>query len=121
MSVTRVGIVLYPDAEELDWAGPYEVFTMAAIGRELEVVTIAEREGPVRCAKGLRVLPDRSFASAPPLDLVLVPGGKGSRVEMNNPAMLDWLVKGPSPAASSPASAPARSCCAERASPTAAR
>ena len=97
MSVTRVGIVLFPDAEELDWAGPYEVFTMAAIGREVEVVTIAEREGPVRCAKGLRVLPDRTFETAPPLDVVLVPGGKGSRVEMNNPAMLDWLAKAAEP------------------------
>lgn len=65
MSGTTVGIVLYPDAEELDWAGPYEVFTMAAMGQDLQVVTIAEQPGPVRCAKGLRVLADHTFESAP--------------------------------------------------------
>lgn len=93
MSGLTIGIVLYPDAEELDWAGPYEVFTMAAMDQDIEVVTIAEQAGPVRCAKGLRVLPDHTFESAPRLDVVVVPGGQGSRVEMSNPAMLDWLAK----------------------------
>jgi transcriptional regulator GlxA family with amidase domain len=87
----RVGIVLYPDAEELDWAGPWEVFTMAALGKPLEVITIAETLDPVRCAKGLRVLPDHDFASAPALDVVLVPGGQGSRVQMKNEVLLAWL------------------------------
>jgi transcriptional regulator GlxA family with amidase domain len=91
MGDTTVGIVLYPDAEELDWAGPWEVFTMAAIGQPLRAVTIAQEEGPVRCAKGLRVIADHTFESAPDLDVVLVPGGQGSRVEMKNPVMLDWL------------------------------
>jgi transcriptional regulator GlxA family with amidase domain len=87
-----VGIVLYPNAEELDWAGPYEVFTMAAQGKDdMRVVTIAETTEPVRCAKGLRVLPDHSFEDAPALDVVLIPGGYGCVVEMENPAMLDWL------------------------------
>jgi transcriptional regulator GlxA family with amidase domain len=97
MSGLQIGIVLYPDAEELDWAGPYEVFTMAAMGQDISVVTIAEAEGPVKCAKGLRVLPDHTFASAPSLDLVLVPGGQGSRVEMDNPVMIDWLRKAAEP------------------------
>ncbi len=89
----KIGIVLYTDAEELDWAGPYEVFTMAAMGREMEVFTVAESLEAVRCAKGLRVLPDHSFESAPPLDVVLVPGGQGSRSEMKNPVLLEWLAK----------------------------
>lgn len=97
MSGLTIGIVLYPDAEELDWAGPWEVFTMAAMGQDLRVVTIAERPEPVRCAKGLRVLPDHDFATAPALDVVVVPGGQGSRVEMNNPVMLDWLAKAAEP------------------------
>ncbi len=91
MSKRTVGIVLFPDAEELDWAGPWEVFTMAAMGQELDVVTIAETSEPIRCAKGLRVLPDHTFDDAPALDVVLVPGGQGSRSEMNNPAMLGFL------------------------------
>ncbi len=89
----NVGIVLYPEAEELDWAGPYEVFAMAALGQEMKVVTIAESLEPVRCAKGLRVLADYTFADAPQLDVVLVPGGQGSRKQMENPVLLEWLRK----------------------------
>jgi transcriptional regulator GlxA family with amidase domain len=88
---TTIGIVLYPDSEELDWVGPFEVFGMAAMGRDVEVVTIAETTEPVRGAKGLRVLPDHSFETAPTLDIVLVPGGQGSRAQMRNPVLLDWL------------------------------
>jgi transcriptional regulator GlxA family with amidase domain len=89
-----IGIVLFDDAEELDWAGPWEVLTaMAVVKPEWRVVTIAERKEPVRCAKGLRVLPDHDFADAPELDVVLVPGGQGTRREVENPVLLDWLRK----------------------------
>ncbi len=89
-----IGIVLFEDVEELDFAGPWEVFTSlgAAVG-DLRVVTVAEREGPVRCAKGLRVLPDHSFADAPGLDVLLVPGGQGTRHEVENAVLIDWLRK----------------------------
>ena len=89
-----IGIVLFPDAEELDWAGPYEVFGMAAktVGNA-HVVTIAERKEAVRGFNGLRVLPDHDFGDAPPLDVVLVPGGQGTRKEVDNPAMTEWLAK----------------------------
>jgi len=87
---TTTGIVLFDGAEELDFAGPWEVFTM---GRQEgdSVVTIAEHDRPLTCAKGMRVLADRTFADAPALDVVLVPGGRGRKVEAKNPAMLDWL------------------------------
>jgi transcriptional regulator GlxA family with amidase domain len=94
MSEFTVGIMLFPDAEELDWAGPWEVFTMAAMGRDdLKVVTVAQTAEPVRCAKGLRVLPDHGFEDCPKLDLVLVPGGQGTRTEVDNPVLLEWLAK----------------------------
>jgi transcriptional regulator GlxA family with amidase domain len=83
---------VFDDAEELDWAGPWEVFKMARIGHEeLRVLLIAESVEPVRCAGGLRVIPDCSFADAPALDLLLVPGGQGTRVEMKNQTLLEWL------------------------------
>ena len=89
MGITT-GILLFDGAEELDWAGPYEVFTMGR--REGDtVVTIAEHERPIVCAKGLRVLADHTFATAPPLDILLIPGGRGSRVERENPAMLEYV------------------------------
>jgi len=98
--VTTIGIVVFDDAEELDFVGPWEVFCSAGMmiergeapsAQPLKAVLIAEKAGPVRCAKGMRVLPDVSFADAPPLDLVLVPGGMGTRREANNQGMLAWL------------------------------
>ena len=88
--MVSIGIVLFDGCEELDWAGPWEVFTMARQAGDT-VVTIAERADPVRCAKGLRVLPDHTFADAPELDVILIPGGHGSRRERENPAMLDFV------------------------------
>jgi transcriptional regulator GlxA family with amidase domain len=93
MGVTT-GILLFDDVEELDFAGPWEVLTAAAsLEKDDRVVTIAEKPGPVRCAKGLRVLPDHGFEDAPRLDVVLVPGGQGTRREVANPVLIDWLRK----------------------------
>ncbi len=87
-----VGIVVFPDSEELDWAGPYEVFGMASgVGADLKVVTLAETLEPVRCAKGLRVVADHTLDNAPKLDVVLLPGGTGTRSQIENKALLDWL------------------------------
>jgi transcriptional regulator GlxA family with amidase domain len=97
MAITT-GILLFEDMEELDFVGPFEVFGMARMGHEEDrVVTIAEQAGPVRGAKGLRVLPDHTFADAPPLDVLLVPGGQGTRQEVSNPALIDWLRKAAEP------------------------
>ncbi len=79
--------------EELDFVGPYEVFTMA---RELkpdagDVLLIAERDAPVTCAKGMRVLPHVTTANCGKLDVLLVPGGQGTRREALNPALLGWI------------------------------
>jgi transcriptional regulator GlxA family with amidase domain len=90
--VITLGIVLFEDLEELDAIGPWEVFTSAAQGRDdLRVLTLAQRADPVRCNKGLRVIPDHTFDDAPPLDVVLVPGGQGTRREVDNPVMLEFL------------------------------
>ncbi len=93
-----IGIVLFDDAEELDWVGPFEVFTMAQAvsggqgpAAGLRVLLLSERGGSVRGAKGLRNEVDASFATAPKTDVLLVPGGVGTRTEMNNPAMLEFL------------------------------
>ena len=90
--MTTTGILLFDDAEELDYVGPWEVLTMARKEGD-RVVTIAERPEPVRSAKGLRVLPDHTFDDAPPLDVVLVPGGQGTRREVDNPTLTGWLAK----------------------------
>ncbi len=88
-----IGILIYNDVEELDFVGPWEVLTpKPALAERNRVLTIAESDAPVRCAKGLRVLPDTSFADAPRLDVLLVPGGKGSRSEGRG-VLVDWIRK----------------------------
>lgn len=93
MGITT-GILIFPDAEELDFVGPWEVFTMARLLKpDDRAVLIAQTLEPVRCAKAMRVLPDHTFADAPELDVVLVPGGIGTRREVANPELIDWLRK----------------------------
>ena len=90
----RIGIALFEGAEELDWAGPWEV--LAAWARQwpddgVEVFTLAREDGPVTCAKGLRVLPDRTWATAGRLDVLVYPGGMGTRRELADEDVLAWL------------------------------
>lgn len=95
--MTTFGILLFDEAEELDFAGPWEVFTASSMlleraGQEPDtVVTIAESADAVRCAKGLRVLPDHTIDEHPKLDVLLVPGGQGTRREVDNKDLLAWL------------------------------
>ena len=91
--MTTIGIVAFDDVEELDFAGPWEVFGMARKLRDQgdRLLLLAEREAPIRCAKLMRVLPDLTFAQAPKLDVLLVPGGVGTRREVKNEAMIDFL------------------------------
>jgi transcriptional regulator GlxA family with amidase domain len=86
------GIILYPDFEELDAVGPFEVFGMfTKLDRDWQVVTIAEKAGPVRAFNGLQLYADYGFDDAPSLDVILLPGGLGSRKEQDNPRMLEFV------------------------------
>lgn len=67
----RVGIVMFDGVQIIDFAGPYEVFGNAGFG----VVTVSPDGKPVTTAMGLKVTPDASFATAPPFDVLLIPGG----------------------------------------------
>ena len=89
----KIGILIFDDAEELDFVGPFEVFTMASFVKPgfCDVKLIAERDAPVRCANGMRVLPDATTANCGALDVLLVPGGQGTRREVDNKPLLDWI------------------------------
>jgi transcriptional regulator GlxA family with amidase domain len=91
--MTTYGVLVFDGAEELDFTGPWEVFTESAKlrGAGDSAVLIAEYAGPVRCARGMRVLPDHTLADHPALDVLLVPGGQGTRREVANPALTDWI------------------------------
>jgi transcriptional regulator GlxA family with amidase domain len=95
-----IGILMFDDAEELDFVGPYEVFTMMnevlkRQGKEAshDVLLLAERDTPVRCAKGMMVVPHKAIAQAPALDVLVVPGGMGTRREVENKALLAFIGK----------------------------
>lgn len=77
----NIGICLYDEAEELDWAGPWEVLSAWALrwpDDGVKAFTIADASGPVLCAKGLRVLADHTWETAPDADVLVVPGGDAS-------------------------------------------
>ena len=89
-----IGIALFPDAEELDWAGPWEVLSFwshAFPEDDVSVFTVAHTEGPVTCAKGLRVLPDHTWDSAPSMDVLVYPGGRGTRPQLGDETIRGWL------------------------------
>lgn len=77
----RIAIALFDGVEELDFAGPWEVLAYWAreLAADAEVFTVASSLDPVTAAKGLRVLPDRTWDDAGPIDVVVMPGGRGTR------------------------------------------
>jgi transcriptional regulator GlxA family with amidase domain len=95
-----IGILIFDDVEELDFVGPWEVFTMAnevaahqGAAPVHDVKLIAQTAAPVRCAKGMRVLPDLTTAACDKLDILLVPGGFGTRRLVDDAALLAWIGK----------------------------
>ena len=80
----RIAVHLFDGAEELDWAGPWEVLAYWAqvFDDDVEVVTVAEHSGLVTCAKGLRVLADHTWDDLGPIDVLIYPGGNGTRAHL---------------------------------------
>src|SRR5689334_17775549 len=92
----KIGIVIFDEVEVLDFCGPFEVFSVTG-GREglqpFEVFTVAEESRPINARGGLSINPSYSFENCPRPDILLVPGGFGTRREMKNAKMLEWLKK----------------------------
>jgi transcriptional regulator GlxA family with amidase domain len=89
----RIAVALFDGAEELDWAGPWEVLAAWADGWPddgVEIFTVADAS-EVRCAKGLRVLADHTWETAPKPDVLVYPGGAGTRRELQDEAVLERL------------------------------
>lgn len=90
----QIGIVIFDGMEELDAIGPWEVlafWTRMFPGDGYAVSTLSAEGGLTTCAKGLVVKADHSFASAPPLDVLIYPGGQGTRPQLEDEARLDWV------------------------------
>lgn len=96
----RVVILLFDEVEVLDACGPFEVFSVTGRSlptRPFEVVTVAARS-PVEARHGLSLNPGFHLDDVPRADILLVPGGPGTRREMHDPALLDWIRRAAQPA-----------------------
>ncbi len=90
----KVGIVLFNEVEVLDFAGTYEVFSLASKEKEkiFEVKTIGEIGEIISARNGLKVLPDFNFKDDCTFDILIIPGGYGAEeIEIRNPIMIDWI------------------------------
>src|SRR5262245_32133359 len=92
--VRSVAILLFNDVEVLDFAGPFEVFSVAGRQRNpvpFHVYTCAEKAGPILARNQLSVNPHCTIQDCSPPDILVVPGGAGTRREMRNAALIDWI------------------------------
>lgn len=89
----NLAILLFDDVEVLDFCGPYEVFSVASNQFEeppFNVLTVAEKT-PITARNGLSVNPHFTLATCPRPDILLVPGGMGTRREVNNQSLIGWI------------------------------
>lgn len=100
MGKTRipVGIFLFDEVEVLDFAGPFEVFSLAENSADkskiFQVHTISERPAPVSARNGLKVQAEFRCDNHPQLEMVIVPGGYGAeKIEIHNQPVLSWIRK----------------------------
>jgi transcriptional regulator GlxA family with amidase domain len=95
MTQTRtLAILIFDEVEVLDFCGPFEVFSVAnhfSGSPAFNVLTVAENSGPILTRGGLSVVPHHSFSTCPLPDLLLLPGGQGTRKEMQNSSVIDWI------------------------------
>ncbi len=95
MSQRNLAILIFEDVEVLDFCGPFEVFAVCGqrggAAGHFNVYTVAENNGPVSARNGLSVNPHYTIANCPQPDILLVPGGRGTRTLMHNPVITNWV------------------------------
>jgi transcriptional regulator GlxA family with amidase domain len=95
----QVGILVFENVEVLDFCGPFEVLSVTRLDEEkrrdepspFNVFLVAQTKGPIVTTGGMKVVPDYDFEECPSLDILVVPGGWGTRKEMNNDRLLSWI------------------------------
>lgn len=94
MDRRKVAILIFEDVEILDFCGPFEVFSVTGKGqgeKYFQVFTLAQEASPISTANGLSVNPDYDLKGCPQADILVIPGGWGSRAAMKNERILGWL------------------------------
>jgi transcriptional regulator GlxA family with amidase domain len=90
----KVAILIFDEVEVLDFCGPFEVFAVTGRGLEqkpFDVFTVAEKAGAVVARNGLSVNPRYTINDCPQAEILIVPGGMGTRREMSNQTLIDWI------------------------------
>lgn len=93
---TRIAVFVFPGAEELDFVGPWEVLTMwgkSFPDDDVEVFMLGQTAETVTCAKGMKVVPDHTWDTAPDFDVLVYPGGEGNIPQVQDEAILSWVRK----------------------------
>lgn len=93
-SNAHIGVLLFPDVEELDAIGPWEtlsLWTRLFPDNGYTVTTLSSDGEPLRCGLGLTVHPDHSYATAPRYDVLVHPGGRGTEPQLDDPDHLEWI------------------------------
>lgn len=102
MERMNVGILIFENVEVLDFAGPFEVFSRTRLeagpqsrlddaSAPFQVFTVARTADPLLATGGLKVVPDHGFSNAPKIDLLVVPGGFGTRPLLEDEETLSWI------------------------------
>jgi transcriptional regulator GlxA family with amidase domain len=89
-----VAVLLFDEVEVLDFAGPFEVFGVADglhEGRLWRTVTVAENAGTVRTINGLKIVPEFTLENCPAPQVLVIPGGSGTRPLLQKPGLLEWI------------------------------
>jgi transcriptional regulator GlxA family with amidase domain len=87
------GFLIFPDLEELDLVGPWEMISVWSkfLQGPRRCLMVAEHSAPVACAKGMIITPHVTFDDCPSLDYLLIPGGQGTRQEVDNFTLIDFV------------------------------
>jgi len=87
MKTRNVGILIFDNVEVLDFSGPFEVYNVANeinTERLFKVFTVAEDENNILAKFGYNVKPEYTINNCPDIDILVIPGGEGRKIQMNN-------------------------------------
>ncbi|OOM77381.1 isonitrile hydratase [Clostridium puniceum] len=92
----NIGILLFNEVEVLDFAGPFEVFSITTyIGcneKPFKVHTVTQTKNLIKARNGLKIQPDYDFCDTPQFDILIIPGGYGAEeIEIHNPKIINWI------------------------------
>ncbi|WP_219834220.1 DJ-1/PfpI family protein [Paenibacillus sp. R14(2021)] len=87
----NIAILIFDDITVLDFTGPFEVFSQAKRNNDINIFTVAEELNPIYSNGNLSINPNYCFSNCPKPDILIIPGGVGTRREMDNTRLIAWI------------------------------